>query len=73
MNDIEQNLKYMQRLLNEVQRWEKDLGIFSRGVSIEDMVEFLDLFFDATKIPFKMEFTRDDKEILYFYKNCNEH
>lgn len=54
-------------------KYEKDLGLFSRGSSIKAMVEFLDLFFDATKIPFKMEFTRDDKKILYFYKNCNEY
>ena len=54
-------------------KYEKDLGLYSRGSSIEKMVDFLDLFFDATKIPFKMEFTRDDKKILYFYKNCNEY
>lgn len=54
-------------------KYEKDLGLYSRGSSIEKMVEFLDLFFDATKIPFKMEFTKKNEEILYFYKNCNEY
>ena len=54
-------------------KYVKDQGLFSRNFSVEDMVDFLDLLFDATKIPFKMEFTRDDKKILYFYKNCNEY
>lgn len=54
-------------------KYEKDLGLFSRNSNIEKMVEFLDLFFDATKIPFKMEFTKKNEEILYFHKNCNEH
>ena len=54
-------------------KYDKDLDLYFQGCSIPAMVDFLDLLFDATKIPFKMEFTRDDKKILYFYKNCNEY
>ena len=54
-------------------KYNKDLGLYSRDFSIKAMVEFLDFFFDATKIPFKMEFTKKNDEILYFYKNCNEY
>ena len=52
-------------------KYDKDLDLYFQGCSIQAMVDFLDLLFDATKIPFKMEFTRKDEKILYFNKNCN--
>lgn len=54
-------------------KYDKDLDLYFQGCSIQAMVEFLDHFFNATKIPFKMEFTREDKKILYFNKNYNEY
>jgi hypothetical protein len=49
--------------------YDEDLDLYFRACSVKQMVEFFDHFFDATKIPFKMEFTKDNGEILYFYKN----
>lgn len=54
-------------------KYDQNIDLYFQNCSIQAMVEFLDHFFNATKIPFKMEFTREDKKILYFNKNCNEY